>query len=68
MYVDSELWWKFFYYYFQGQIQKIQKGVAGTLAHLPAIYMLFISENFIKIPVIQNFKEKGVATALLAHP
>ena len=47
MYVDSGLYWKLFYYYFQWQIQKVQKGVAGTLAHLPPIrYFLFFWEFY----------------------
>ena len=45
----------------QGQTQKIQKGVAGTLAHLPTCQQYYryfhFSESFLKIT--QNFKENG---------
>ena len=47
-----------------GRIQKIQKGVAETLASY--IDTFYFSKNSIKIT--QNFKEKGVAEALSAHP
>ena len=57
-------------YYFNcnhGQILKIQKGVARTLAHLPAyIDTFYFSENSVKL--IQNFKEKGVPVVPWAHP
>ena len=40
------------------QIQKIQKGLVGTLAHMPAIWILFyFCEKSIKIT--QNFKKWG---------
>ena len=48
----------------QGQIQNIQKGVAGTLASYTDTF--YFSENSIRI--IQNFKENGVARAPSAHP
>ena len=45
----------------QGRFRKIQKGVAGTLAHLPTCQQYYryfhFSESFLKIT--QNFKEKG---------
>ena len=47
----------------QGQIQNIQKGMAGIFAGFIDIYF---SENLIKI--IQNFKEKGVAAGPSASP
>lgn len=48
----------------QGRNQKIQKGVAGTLASYIDVFNL--SENSIKI--IQNVKEKEVAAAPSTHP
>ena len=41
----------------QVRIQKIQKGVAGRLAHLPAIQIIFI---FLRTStkIIQNFQRK----------
>ena len=48
----------------QGRIQKIQRGMAGILASY--IDTFYFSENFIKI--IQNFKEKVVATVPSAGP
>ena len=48
----------------QWWIQKIKKGVAGTLASY--VDTFYFSENSIRI--IQNFKQKGVAVAPSAHP
>ena len=49
----------------QGQIQKIQKGAAGTLAAMQIIYTLR-TENSLKI--LQNFTEKVVAAVNSAEP
>ena len=49
----------------QGRIQKIQKGMAGILVGY-ILDTFYVSENFIKI--IQNCKEKRVATVPLASP
>ena len=48
----------------QGRIQKIQKGMAGILVSY--IDTFYVSKNFTKI--IQNFKEKVVATVPSASP
>ena len=50
-----------------GGIQKIQKGVAGT--HSSSILDTFdFSETESSVKITQNFKRKGVAAALSAHP
>ena len=49
------------------RVQKIQKEVAGTLAHLPAIKIIFI---FLRTStkILQNFKRKRGCCSLLGPP
>ena len=51
----------------QVRVQKIQKGVAGTLAHLPAIQIMFI---FLRTStkIIQNFQRKRGCCSPLGPP
>ena len=51
----------------QVRVQKIQKGVAGTLAHLPAIQIIFI---FLRTStkIIQNFQRKRGCCIPLGPP
>ena len=53
---------------FQGRIQKIQKGVAGTLYSSILDTFYFSETEFYILQIIQNFKGKGVAAAPSAHP
>ena len=61
----SELFTGSFLVEIQGRIQKIQKGVAGRLAHLSSIDTFYFSHN--SITIIQNFKEKGLVALPSAH-